>query len=209
VKKLVLAGLVALGLAFATAFSVGAHADEPLSCADALTAFQDASKAATAAKTADQAAADAKKADNDLADAQAAVADARAAAVTAGVASENLTATFAATLRTERATILAKPVADRTDTEIARLAVIDKQLPLVEAYLAAQVRLGTATTAANATDADALRREADKTDTDALTKSADKARDVATDACKGDTTVVITPPPAAVPVPTRIDTGRA
>lgn len=205
--------LLAGGLVAAATLISGsvAFADEPPTCADALTSFQDASKAADAAQAADKAAADAKAADEALADAKAALTDARTAAINGGVASEDLTATFAVALRKERTTLLAVPADQRTDDQVKRLAVIEKQLPLIEAFLAAQTKLAAATTLADATDADALRREAGKTDVDVLVKKAIDLRAVANDACKGTPGVTVTPLPPApvVPIPTSIDSGRA
>lgn len=194
--------------------SAVAMADEaPLDCAAALTAFQDASKAADAAKADDVAAADAKRADDAAADAAAAVDTAQAAAVNGGLSSAQLTAAGAKALRDRRAAILAIPVASRTPAEVDELIKIEKQLPLVDAFLVAEAKAAVAKAAAGATDADALRRKADLTDADALVKAADKARATATDACKGADGVTVTPlptpPVVVVPIPTKIDTGRA
>lgn len=187
-----------------------AFADEPPTCADALTSFQDASKAADAALAADKAAAAAKAADEALSDAKAAVNDARTAALSAGLTDAELTATNAAALRKARADILAKPE-PRAEADVIALAKIEKQLPLIDAVLAAQVKLVAATSLADATDADALRRTANLTDVDVLVKKAIDLRVVANDACKGTPGVTVTPLPPApvVPIPTSIDSGKA
>lgn len=188
--------------------SAVAMADEaPLDCAAALTAFQDASKAADAAKADDVAAADAAKADDAAADAAAAVDTARAAALAGGVTTSDLTDKGAA-LRAEKAVIQAKtPPLSATDSD--RLIVIDARLKLIDAVTTADAKAAVAKAAAGTTDADALRRKADLTSADTLVKAADKARTVATDACKGDSTIIVTPAPTVVPIPTKIDTGRA
>lgn len=175
------AGLTVIGLSITPAAAAPAQVQNP-GCGAALLALTQAEKAAQDATAADTAAADAKKADDALANAQDAVNAARAAAVNAGVASEALTALDLQTLKAERTTITTKPADQRTDVEIARLGVLDKQIPLIEAFLTAQINL-TAATAAAGSDADALRREADKTDAAALIDAAGRAGDAADKAC--------------------------
>lgn len=211
-KKLAVAGLVAVGLALAAALASGAHADEP-TCSTALLAQADLEGQVKAAVAADQAAADAKAADDAAADAVGAVDVARAAAVNAGTSSAELIAAHVKALRDERAVILAIPAAQRTAAQVDRLIVLERQIPLVEAFLAAEAKAAVAKTTADRTDADALRREADKTDVDALRVKLAAAVKVASDACKGATTVV-TPVPVPDPalqvavVPKAIDTGE-
>lgn len=209
-KKLALAGLVALGVALATGLATGAHADET-PCSTALLAQADLDAQVKAADAADKAAADAKAADDAAADAAAAVDTARAAAVNGGLSSADLTSSKAKALRDERAAILAVPAAQRTAAQTDRLIVLERQIPLVEAFLAAEAKASVAKTAADKTDADALRREADRTDAAALRGKLADATKAATDACKGTTTVVPSPTPApqVIVVPKAIDTGEA
>lgn len=211
-KKLALAviGLVLMGgLAISAPL---AFADDATPCSTALLAQADLDAQVKAAGAADQAAADAKTADDAAADAAGAVDVARAAAVNGGLSSADLTSTKAKALRDERATILAVPVADRTAAQTDRLIVLERQIPLVEAFLGAEHKAATTKAAADKTDADALRREADKTDLDALRVKLAAAIKTATDACKG-TTVTATPTPDPAPqvvvVPKAIDTGEA
>lgn len=203
--------LLAGGLVTAATLFSGpvAFADEPPTCADALTSFQDASKAADAALAADKAAEAAKVADDASADAAAAVDAARAAALTGGVSTGELA--DSSTLRARKAVLVAK--ADRTPAENDELILINAKLKLIDAFVAATTKAAAAKVVADATDADALRREAGKTDVDVLVKKAIDLRTVANDACKGTPGVTVTPlPPAPVvtiPVPTSINSGRA
>lgn len=158
-------------------------------CGAALVSLTQADAAASAADAADKAAADAKKADDALADADAAVETARAAAVNGGVSSADLTAANAAALRSERDGILKIPADQRTPAQVDRLIVIEKQLPLIDAFTAAQTKAAAAKVVADKTDAEALRREADKTDTAALVVAAGKAGDAADIACGRNTGV--------------------
>lgn len=155
--------------------SAVAMADEaPLDCAAALTAFQDASKAADAAKADDQAVTDAQK-----------LYDTLAAAETEQ----------AAAIAVDNATV--PPLSgDSQRTKDAKAALVT-----AKAAVAAFVAKGTTI--------EQLRAKAALTNAVTLAADAVKARAIATEACKGDTTIVITPAPTAVPVPTRIDTGRA
>lgn len=210
-KKLAVALLGPLVLAGAVVGAPAAFADDPTPCSTALLAQADLDAQVKAAGAADQAAADAKAADDAAADAAAAVDAARAAAVNAGLSSADLTSTKAKALRDERAAILAVPAADRTAAQTDRLIVLERQIPLVEAFLAAEAKAATTKAAADRTDADALRREADKTDVDALRVKLAAATKTATDACRGtDVTVTPVPPaPQVVVVPKAIDTGEA
>jgi len=189
VKKLALA---VVGLALTGGFVVSAPmafaAETP--CSTALLAQADLDAQVKAAEVADKAAADAKTADDAAADAAAAVDTARSAAVNAGLSSADLTSAKLKALRDERTAILAVPVADRTPTQVDRLIVLERQIPLVEAFLAAEIKAATSKAAADKTDADALRREADKTDVDALRVKLAAAVKAATDACKGADGVV-------------------
>ena len=210
-KKLALA---VIGLALAGGLAVSAPmafaAETP--CSTALLAQADLDAQVKAADAADKAAADAKAADDAAADAAAAVDTARAVAVNGGLSSTQLTAAGAKALRDERAAILAVPVADRTPAQVDRLIVLERQIPLVDAFLAAEHKAATTKAAADKTDADALRREADKTDVDALRIKLAAAIKAATDACKGaDATPVPVPSPApqVVVIPRAIDTGEA
>lgn len=201
--------LLAGGLVAAATLISGsvAFADEPPTCADALTSFQDASKAADAALAADKAAEAAKVADDASADAAAAVDAARAAAVTGGVSTGELA--DSSTLRARKAVLVADE--DRTPAENDELILINAKLKLIDAFIAATTKAAAAKVVADATDADALRREAGKTDVDVLVKKAIDLRAVANDACKGTPGVTVTPLPPApvVPIPTSIDSGRA
>jgi hypothetical protein len=211
VKKLVLAGAVGLTLLGGAIAAPTAFADTT-PCSTALLAQADLDAQVKAAGAADQAAADAKAADDAAADAAAAVEGARAAAVNGGLSSADLTSTKAKALRDERATILAVPVADRTPAQVDRLIVLERQIPLVEAFLAAENKAASTKAAADRTDADALRREADKTDVDALRVKLAAAIKAATDACRGVDGVQVTPlpaPPQVVVIPRAIDTGAA
>lgn len=182
------AALVTGGLLAGQAFA-GTPAQSPApGCGAALLALTQADKAAADAEAADKAAADAKKADDVLADALAAVDTARAAAVNGGVATKDLTDSGAA-LRTEKATIQETPAGERTPAQVDRLIVIDRQLQLIDAFVAAQTKAAAAKVAADKTDAEALRREADKTDTAALVAAAGKAGDAADIACGRNTNV--------------------
>lgn len=177
------AAVVAGGLLVGQAFAV-TPAQPPVSnpgCGAALLALTQADKAASDAAAADAASADAKKADDALADALAAVDTARATAVNGGVATKDLTDSGAA-LRTEKTTLLAKPL-PRSPEDTDRLITIDAQLQMIDAFVAAQAKATAAKVAADKTDAEALRREADKTDTAALVDAAGKAGDAADVAC--------------------------
>jgi hypothetical protein len=183
-------------------------------CSTALLAQSDLDAQVKAADAADKAAADAKAADDAAADTAAAVDVARATAVNAGLSSADLTAAKAKALRDERAAIVAVPVASRTAAQVDRLIVLDRQIPLVDAFLAAEIKAASSKALADKTDADALRREADKTDVDALRVKLATAVKAATDACKGAdaTPIVVTPVPQApqvVVIPKAIDTGEA
>lgn len=210
-KKLALA---VIGLALTGGFVVSAPmafaAETP--CSTALLAQADLDAQVKVAEVADKAAADAKTADDAAADAAAAVDTARSAAVNGGLSSAELTSAKLKALRDERTAILAVPVADRTPVQVDRLIVLERQIPLVEAFLAAEIKAATSKAAADKTDADALRREADKTDVDALRVKLAAAVKAATDACKGaDATLVPVPSPApqVVVIPRAIDTGEA
>jgi hypothetical protein len=215
VKKLALAVLVGLTLIGGAIAAPYAFADDvPAPCSTALLAQADLDAQVKAADAADKAAVDAKTADDAAADAAAAVDTARAAAVNAGVSSADLTSTKAKALRDERAAIVAVPLADRTAAQVDRLIVLERQIPLVEAFLAAEQKAATTKAAADKTDADALRREADKTDADALRVKLAAAVKAATDACRGadGAPIVVTPLPQApqvVVIPKAIDTGEA
>ena len=208
-KKLALA---VIGLALMGGLAVSAPMafadDVPAPCSTALLAQADLDAQVKAAGAADKAAADAKAADDAAADAVAAVDTARAAAVNAGLSSAQLTSAGVKALRDARAAILAKPVADRTPAEVDQLIVLERQIPLAEAFLAAEQKAAAAKAAADKTDADALRREADKTDLDALRVKLAAAIKTATDACKGHD-VIVPAAPQVIVVPKAIDTGEA
>jgi hypothetical protein len=186
VKKLALAGLAGLLLVGGLAASAPlAYAADATPCSTALLAQADLDAQVKAADVADKAAADAKVADDAAADAAAAVDVARAAAVNAGLSSAQLTSAGLKALRDERAAIVAVPAADRTLAQVDRLIVLERQIPLAESFLAAEIKAATAKALADKSDADALRREADKTDADALRVKLAAAVKAATDACKG------------------------
>ena len=181
------AALVTGGLLAGQAFAAPAQPPAPNSgCGAALLALSNAEKAAADAVAADKAADDAKRADDDLADANVAVDDARAAGVNGGVPSASLTAATLQALRTERTEILAIPEPRPAD-KVDRLIVVERQIPLVEAFLAAQAKVVVAKSAADKTDAEALRRAATQTDAVKLADDATKASTAADRACGNNT----------------------
>ena len=177
------AALVTGGLLAGQAFAASpAQPPSPNSgCGAALLALSQAENAAADALAADGAAADAKKADDALADAVAAVAAARAAALTGGATTDDL-ADSGAALRAAKKAILDQP-GDPTQAQQDEIVKIDAKLVLIDAHTAAQAKAAAAKVVADKTDADALRREADKTDTASLNDAAVKASAAADKAC--------------------------
>jgi len=191
VKKILLVVAAVVASTVIAAPAALAQDDDP-SCAVAQLAFQRAQEALDDAAAADDAAAEAKAADEELARAERALEDAREAALSGGVPTDNQTSADAARLRTELEQLEDIPVDDRTTEQQARIDDIKDRLPLIDAVVSAEARVTTARTAADKTDADRLQDVADETDVDALTETRDAARKAADEACGTPTTT--TPP---------------